>query len=164
MKILVAYLSQTGNTGKAAHAIYDAINVGKEIKPIADVQDAMDYDLIFCGFPVHSHSVPMAVQNFIKSLSPGQNVALFSTHGSLRGGDLAVTAMEHATSLAVKTKLLGTFGCRGKVQSNVIEALMNQPEHRAWAQMAMSADGHPDEADLEDAKAFARKTIAKIPA
>lgn len=72
-----------------------------------------------------------------------------------------MTAMEHATSLAIKTKLLGTFGCRGKVPSKMIEALMNQPEHRAWAQMAMSADGHPDEADLEDAKAFARRMFTK---
>jgi len=164
MKVLVAYFSQTGNTEKVAHAIYDALRVEKDLMPVGDVKDPSGYDLIFCGFPVHSHSVPMPVQNFIRKVPPGHKLALFSTHGSLRGGELAVTAMEHATTLTAQAKLLGTFGCRGKVPSRVIEGLKNQPEHRAWAQMAKSADGHPDDADLEDARAFARRVVTKAAA
>ena len=164
MEVLITYFSETGNTEKVARAIYDALRVEKELMPVRDVSDLNGYDLIFCGFPVHSHSVPMPVQNFIKKIPPGQKLALFSTHGSLRGGELAVTAMEYATSLAAQTKLLGIFGCRGKVVSRVIEALSKQPEHRAWAQMAKSATGHPDEADLEDAMAFARTVLTKAAA
>ncbi len=37
MKVLVTYLSRTGNTRKVAQAIFEEIKDEKEIKPIADV-------------------------------------------------------------------------------------------------------------------------------
>lgn len=158
MKTLVTYFTQTGNTEKVARTIYETIGAQKELLPVKEVKNPDDYDLIFCGFPVHAHSVPLSVQDFIKGIPPGKKLALFVTHGSLRGGELATTAIEHATSLASKLKVLGTFGCRGKVDPKVIEALLKQPEHRAWAETAKSAASHPDESDLEDARHFA-KTI-----
>jgi len=159
MKILVTYFTQTGNTEKVARAIYETIGVQKELLPVKEVRNPDGYDLIFCGFPVHAHSVPLSVQNFIKDIPSGKKLALFVTHGSLRGGELATTAIEHATSLASQLKVLGTFGCRGKVDPKVIEALLKQPEHRAWAETAKSAASHPDESDLEDARHFAKTII-----
>ena len=159
MKVLVTYFTQTGNTEKAARSIYQAIGAIKEMLPLKEVKNPDGYDIIFCGFPVHSHSVPLPVQNFIKSISPGKKLALFVTHGSLRGGELATTAIEHAISLASKLKVLGTFGCRGKVDPELIEALLKKPEHRAWAETAKSAASHPDESDLEDARQFAKKIL-----
>ena len=157
MKILVTYFTQTGNTEKVARAIYEAIGATKEILPVDKAKDPAGYDIIICGFPVHAHSVPLSVQNFIKSIPPGKKLALFVTHGSLRGGELATTAIEHAISLASKLKVLGTFGCRGKVDSKIVEALLKKPEHRAWAETTKSAVSHPDESDLEDARHFAQK-------
>ncbi|MBN1614671.1 MAG: hypothetical protein JW950_09425 [Deltaproteobacteria bacterium] len=162
MKALVTYFSQTGNTEKVARAIHEALHVRKDIVPIQDLQDAGGYDIIFCGFPVHAHSVPGKAQAVFKLLPEGQRIALFSTHGSLRGGQLPKQAFEHAVGLASKHKILGTFGCRGKVDHRVIEALMKQPEHKAWAEEAMSAEGHPNEADLADAKDFARSMMSKL--
>jgi len=162
MKTLVTYYTQTGNTEKVAQAIYQAIGAKKEILPVNEVKSPNGYDLIFCGFPVHAHSVPLSVQNFIKSIPSGKKLALFVTHGSLRGGELASTAIEHAVSLASKLKVLGTFGCRGRVDPKIIEALLKKPEHRAWAETAKSAVSHPDESDLEDARQFAKK-ITTIP-
>jgi len=159
MRILVTYFTHTGNTEKVARAIYEAIGGNKEMLPLREVKKSDGYDIVFCGFPVHSHSVPLPVQNFIKSIPPGKKLAFFVTHGSLRGGELAVTAIEHAISLASKLKLLGTFGCRGKVDPKIIEALLKQPEHRAWAEAAKSAASHPDESDLEDARYFAKKIL-----
>jgi flavodoxin len=159
MKILVTYFTQSGNTEKVAQAIYQAIGGDKEMLPLKEVKDPDGYDIIFCGFPVHAHSVPLPVQNFIKSIPPGKKLALFVTHGSLRGGKLATTAIEHAMSLASTLKLLGTFGCRGKVEPKIIEALLKKPEHRTWAETAKSAVSHPDEADLEDARQFAKKML-----
>jgi flavodoxin len=159
MKILVTYFTKSGNTEKVAEAIYQAIGAKKEIVPLKEARNPDNYDIIFCGFPVHAHSVPVPVQNFIKSITPGKKLAFFVTHGSLRGGELAVTAIEHAISLASQLKLLGTFGCRGKVDPKLIEALLKQPEHRAWAETAKSAVSHPDESDLEDARHFAKKTL-----
>ena len=161
MKALVAYYSQTGNTEKIAHAIYDAIPVAKEIKPVDDVESAQGYDIIFCGFPVHAHGVPGKAQPFIKGLPAGQKIAFFSTHGSLRGGQLPKQAFEEAIGLVPKATVLGHFGCRGRVDQKIIDALMKKIEHRAWAEEAQSAAGHPDAGDLEDAKTFAAEMFAK---
>ena len=161
MKALVAYFTQTGNTEKLAKAVFEAIDVEKDIQPITDLQGAEGYDMVFCGFPVHAHSVPTAVQEFIKGLPAGQKLAIFSTHGSLRGGQLAVTAMEHAMSLAANAKVLGQFGCRGKVSYKILDALMKKPEHKAWVEEAQGAASHPNKADLEDGQDFARKMMAK---
>ena len=162
MKALVAYYSDTGNTEKLARGIYEGVEQAeKEILPIQEVKKVEDFDIIFCGFPVQSHSVPGKAEAFIKSIPEGKKVAFFATHGSLRGGQLAIQAFYYALSLASKITVLGTFGCRGKVKSGIIDALMNKAEHRSWAIEAQGAVGHPDEGDLEDARAWAGEMIAK---
>ena len=88
-------------------------------------------------------------------------MAFFATHGSLRGGELAITAFYDALKLAPTGTVLGTFGCRGKVNSDILDALLNKPEHRGWALEAQSAIGHPHAADLEDAKKWAGAMISK---
>ena len=89
MKTLVTYFSKTGNTRKVAEAIYQALDEGdKEIKPMQEVNSVSDYSLIFCGFPVHSHSVPVPAQNFLKKIPPESKAALFSTHGSTTKGQM----------------------------------------------------------------------------
>lgn len=162
MKVLVSYHSETGNTEKVANAIYDSIEQSeKEISLAVDVSDVSDYNLIFCGFPVQSMSLPKKMESFINSLPAGKKVAFFATHGSLRGGALAVTAFYHAISLAKNLKVIGTFGCRGTVKQGIIDSLLKKAEHRGWALEAQSAAGHPDEADLEDAKSFAEAMMIK---
>ena len=155
-KILVTYLSQTGNTKKIAEAIFEGLEGDKTIKPMDEVQEIEDYSLIFIGFPVHSHSVPYKIESFLQKIPQGEKIALFSTHGSLPGGHLAREALEHAAVIASKAKVLGTFSCRGKVSMDTLEILSKSPEHKAWAEMAASSQTHPDEGDLEDAKSFAK--------
>ena len=162
MKALVAYYSQTGNTEKVARAIYEAITMEKTLAPVTEVESVAGYDIVFIGFPVHSHSVPSKALPIFKLLAEGQKIAFFSTHGSLRGGQLPKQAVEHALGLAVKAKVLGTFGCRGGVDERIIEMLMQKPEHKAWAEEAQGAAQHPDAHDLADAKEFARQVIAKV--
>ncbi|MBU2497894.1 MAG: flavodoxin family protein [Proteobacteria bacterium] len=165
MKVLVTYYSETGNTEKLARAIFEGIRgkkVQKDILPMSEVKDLEEYGLIFCGFPVHASSVPRKVEPFLKGIPKDKLLAIFSTHGSLRGGQLAVHAFEYALSLAAKAKIIGTFGCRGKVKHSLIEALMKKPEHRAWAEEAQSSvHHHPDDADFEDGRDFAKKMIKK---
>jgi flavodoxin len=155
-KTLVTYYSKTGNTKKIAEAIYAVLTGIKEFKPISEVEDINNYQLIFIGFPVQAHSVPYPVEKLLNSIPAGKKIALFSTHGSLTGGQLSREAIEHAITLAAKAKVLGTFSCRGKVSLEALEALKKSPEHEAWAEMAASASTHPNEADLEDARAFAK--------
>lgn len=164
MKALVTYYSETGNTEKLANAIYEGIEHSeKEIFPIAEVKEVKGYDLVFLGFPVMASSVPARAEQFLKGLPEGTNLAVFATHGSLRGGQLAVTAFDYAMSLAPTCKVVGTFGCRGKVKDSVIQALLKKPEHKAWAEEAQSsAYGHPDEADLADGRDFAGRMETKV--
>lgn len=158
--ILVTYFSLTGNTKKVAQAIYEILEGDKAIKPIGEVKDIKDFALIFIGFPVHSHSVPSKVEFFLKKIPAGKKIALFSTHGSIAGSRLSREALEYATVAASKAKILGTFSCRGKVSMQAMEMFSKSPEHRLWAEMAASAQTHPSESDLEEARTFARMVMS----
>ena len=123
--------------------------------PIDQVADLDKYDLIFCGFPVQHHSVPAKMIHFLQSLPRGKKLALFATHGSLRGGEKAIAAFYAALSLTSGQTILGTFGCRGQVKPQLLDEWMDQLHERSWAMEAQSANGHPDISDLEDARSFA---------
>ncbi|MGD8981154.1 MAG: flavodoxin family protein [Desulfobacterales bacterium] len=162
MKVLVTYFSETGNTEKLAKAIFEAVlSSKKEILPIQEATGIDDYDVIFIGFPVQSHNVPGSVEAFAKKLPEAKKVAYFATHGSMRGGELAVTAFYHALHIAKNVVILGTFGCRGQVNQKIIDDLSTKIEHKAWAHEAQGAIGHPDEADFEDGRKWAQKMIVK---
>lgn len=162
MKALVTYYSRTGNTKKLAHAIYDAIHVEKKLATLEEVESFEGYDIIFLGFPVQAHSVPAKVIPFFKKLPAGQKIALFTTHGSLRGGRLPKQALEHAASISGRAKILGTFGVRGRVDATLLDALSKQMEHQAWAEEAQGAHAHPNDADLADGRTFAKEILAKV--
>jgi len=155
-KTLVTYFSRTGNTQKVAEAIFDEIPGDKVLKPMAEVEELASYQNIFVGFPVQMHSVPYPAEVFLKKIPEAKKVALFSTHGSVTGSNLSREALEYASVLVSKARLVGTFSCRGRVSMKAIEALMKSPEHEAWADMAASAATHPDAHDLAEARAFAR--------
>jgi flavodoxin len=157
MNILVAFYSETGNTRKVAEAIFSCIQrKRKELLPIDQVDDLAKHDLIFCGFPVHHHSVPAKMIHFLQRIPKGKKLAIFATHGSLRGGEKSIAAFYAALGLTGGRTILGTFGCRGQVKFQLIDEWMEKPQERAWAMEAQSANGHPDAADLEDACTFAR--------
>lgn len=158
-KILVTYFSLTGNTKKIAEAIFSVLEGDKTIEPIEEVQELDDYTLVFIGFPVHSHSVPFKVASLLKKIPKGKKIAFFSTHGAITGSHLSQEAIENAAVTASKAKILGTFSCRGRVSSKALEVLSQSPEHTLWAEMAASAQTHPDKADLEDARTFARRIV-----
>ncbi len=155
-KTLVTYFTRTGNTKLVAEAIFEVLPGDKSLKPMAEAGDIAPYQLLFVGFPVQTHSVHFSVETFLKGIPEGKKVALFSTHGSVTGSQLSREALEYASVLVAKAKLVGTFSCRGKVSMHALEVLMKAPEHEAWADMAASAATHPDAHDLEDARAFAR--------
>jgi flavodoxin len=156
MSILVTYYSETGNTRKVAEALFAGIkHTKKKLLPIDQVEDPGQYELIFCGFPVQHHGVPAKMVHFLQSIPQGKKMALFATHGSLRGGEKAISAFYAALSLTGGRTILGTFGCRGQVKFELLDKWMENPHERAWAMEALSANGHPDASDLEDARSFA---------
>jgi flavodoxin len=156
MNVLVAYHSETGNTRKIAEAVFAALHVTqKKLLPIVEATDLTAYDLIFCGFPVQHHSVPAKAVHFLRRIPPGKKIALFATHGSLRGGEKALSAFYAALNALQGQTVIGTFGCRGQVKPQLIDEWMESPQHLAWAREAQSANGHPDAADVADAREFA---------
>jgi flavodoxin len=162
MKTLVIYYSESGNTEKLAEAIYEGLDASEnEIKKFSEPVNFADYDVIFVGFPVHGSSVPSKAEKCLKRIPDGKMLAIFGTHGSLRGGPLAISAFHYAITLAPKAKVIGTFGCRGQVKASLIETLIAKPEYKFWALGAQSAAGHPDDADLEDGKQFAKLMLLK---
>lgn len=156
-KTLVTYFSQSGNTKLIAEAIYAALDGEKDIFPLDEAKDLDAYDLVFIGFPVHSHSLSYKAEVFLKKIRPGKKIALFCTHGSLPGHRLSREALEYAVVLASKAKILGTFCVRGKLSLQALETLSHSPEHQEWVEMAASANTHPDADDLEEARVFARQ-------
>ncbi len=160
MEILVAYYSETGNTRKVAEAVFAGLrHTRKKLLPIDQAGDLAGYDLIFCGFPVQHHSVPARMVHFLRSIPAGKKIALFASHGSLRGGEKALSAFYAALSLLPGHTVIGTFGCRGQVKAQMIDEWMESPQHQAWAREAQSASGHPDAADLHDAHEFAETML-----
>jgi len=161
-KTLVTYFSRTGNTRKVAEAIFEALEGDRTLKPIDEASDLAAYGLIFVGFPVQSHSVPYPVEVFLKSIPANMKIALFCTHGALPGHRLSREAIEHAVVLAARAKVLGTFAVRGKLSLQALDVLSKSPEHQEWVEMAGSANSHPNETDLAEAKVFARniRTLA----
>ena len=162
MKTLVTYHSNSGNTEKIARAIFDGLDTTeKTLLPMAEVNDSGEYDVVFAGFPVQAHSVPVKPAAFIEALPGHTKLVLFASHGALQGGELAVTALYHALGLAKGSTVLGTFDSQGEVPEAVLEALADKPEHRGWVWEARAAAGHPDQADLAEARDFARLMLLK---
>ena len=141
MKVLVTFYTQTGNTEKVAKAIYEAVTVQKEILPLAQARGRIrSYFLRF------SRAGP---QRAGKNGGLHQGAAQGAESGFLR--DPRVSARRPAPEagfrergrVAVILKVLGQFGCRGKVDPKVIDDLMKKPEHKAWAEEALGAAGTP---------------------
>lgn len=165
MRALVAYYSETGNTAKVAQALFDGLTAReKELKEISDISSVEGFDLIYCGFPVMEHSVPIKMQGFLKKIPADAKIALFSTHGSFTDGLKSTTAFEYAAVLAPAAKILGTIGFRGKVKQAILDALEKKPEHKSWVEEAFSASSHPNESDLQDAANFGNVILRKAKA
>ena len=47
------------------------------------------------------------------------------------------------------------------MKTDLLEVLAKKSEHRTWTEEAQGAVAHPDEADLEDAKDFAKRMMKK---
>ncbi len=163
MRVLVTYLSATGNTEEVAHAIYHSVihESHKQMLPLELADEFEDPDVVFVGFPVVEERVPEAVADYLRGLPDGLELALFCTHGSYRGGEVALRAMVSALELAAGKTILGTFSCQGEVPAEVIDALHGHPEHAGWLLEAKGSVGHPSADERDEAREFARHVLVK---
>ncbi len=165
MKVLVAYISWTGNTRKVAEAIFSQIQVENEIKTISEVDDLKVYDLVFVGFPIHAFGqVPAEAQRFLEEYCAGKKIVLFVTHGAPEYSLLVPEWLAKCKLIAQNSKLLGIFNCTGQVAKEQIDAMLQSSDPKAQEiakKVAVSSKGQPDTMRLEQAKAFAKEMITK---
>lgn len=164
MKVLVAYMSSTGNTKKVAEAIYGEIVGDKEIKRIEDVQDIGPYDLSFLGFPTHQFGPDKKTKEFLeKQCRDGRKVALFVTHCAPEDAPDVSEWMGKFKQAASGANLVGFFDCQGELAKSVEMVMKIAPkkEIRFFAKNHNSK-GQPDEARLIKARTFARETISQM--
>jgi len=164
MKVLVAYLSSTGNTKKVAEAIFGEITTEKELKRIEDVQDIGPYDLSFLGFPTHQFGPDKKAKEFLEGqCKDGRKVALFVTHCAPEDAPDLSEWMSKFKQAAAGANLVGFFDCQGELAKS-IETIMKiapKKEIRFFAKNHHS-QGQPDETRLARARAFAREVMGRM--
>ncbi len=159
-KILVAYMSQTGNTRKVAEAIFDAIPEPKELKRLQDVVSLEGYGLAFLGFPVQGSGPNNQAKSALGKLAKGRRVALFITHAAPEDAPEMPECKQRFRDVAEGADIVGLFDCQGQLAWMVktFMRFMPDPQLRRWAKMDNSK-GQPDAARLERAGAFAREVV-----
>ncbi|MCJ7807472.1 MAG: flavodoxin family protein, partial [Dehalococcoidia bacterium] len=73
MKVIVAYMSQTGNTRKVAEAIFEEIQTEKEIKALDELGSLQGYDLSFIGFPIQIYGPAQPAKAFLEEHAAGKD-------------------------------------------------------------------------------------------
>jgi flavodoxin len=161
MKVLVAYLSQTGNTKKVAEAIYGAIPEPKEIKQVEDVTSLEGYDLAFLGFPIHASGPDKKVKTFLETHVKDRAIALFITHAAPEGAPPLQGWIQKFREAALGANIVGIFDCQGQA-SRLIRIIMRMSRSPGVRASARGSQGQPDATRLERARTFAVETINKL--
>jgi flavodoxin len=163
MKVLVAYMSSTGNTKKIAEAIYGEISADKEIKPVSEVESLVGYDLAFLGFPTHGYGPDKKAKAAMEKLCKGEKkVALFVTHAAPEDEAEVAEYMKKFSQAASGANIVGTFNCQGQLASGVKFIMKISPNKKLRSDAKRdNSHGQPDAKRIESAKAFARETMSR---
>ena len=168
MKIAIIFASQTGNTAAVARAIREGC-AGHEIvafgPPPAEVGEA---ELIFAGSWTDRGTCAPEVGEFLRTLH-GKTVALFGTAGfGLSESYFASLGDRFKGELPADNRAVDAWFCPGKMPPEVRERyeaqLKERPGDKRLENMLQAYDHaltHPDGADLESARAFARSILEK---
>ena len=161
MKVLVAYMSQTGNTKKVAEAIYGVLPEPKEIKPVKDVATLEGYDLAFLGFPCHASGPEKQVKTFLGKHVKDRTIALFITHMAPEEAPPLKEWIQNFRDAAVGANIVGIFDCQGEVRGlmKTIVRFHRDPNVRESIQ---TSQGKPDAVRLERARTFANEMMNKV--
>ncbi|NLG38234.1 MAG: flavodoxin [Clostridiales bacterium] len=164
MKVLVAYMSKTGNTKKVAEAIYQELDGEKAILPVEQVVDTSGYDLTFLGFPVQRFGPdPKTVGLLRKHCQPGRDVALFITHAAPEEEPELGEWLDKFRAAASAANIVGVFDCQGQLAQGVKRMMLLLPVRRLRSMAKRdNSQGQPDAARLARARGFAREMQAKM--
>ena len=164
VKVLVTYLSKTGNTRKVAEAIFGEIADDKEMRPIDQIASIEGYDIAFLGLPVHAQGPDKGEVKLLEKLCVnGRSVALFITHASPEDAPELQQSLGKFRQAARGANLVDVFDCQGQLAKGIklIMSIMPNADYRRWAKVDNS-QGQPDEARLERARTFSRNVMARL--
>lgn len=164
MKVLVAYMSSTGNTKKIAEAIHGEISAEKEIKPVSEVDDLGAYDLSFLGFPTHGYGPDKKTRAILEKLCRDKKkVALFVTHAAPETEPEVAEYIAKFKQAASGAEIVGTFDCQGQLASGVKFIMKISPNKKLRSDAKRdNSQGQPDGKRIDMAKAFARETMGRM--
>ena len=137
-KMMVIYDSVTGNTKKVAEVIAETL----KCKSVAVDELAGDgrWDLAVIGTPVHGMRPTARIRGLLDRVS-ADRFAFFCTYGvPCLGKKMADSCLGFMSSRS-SGKVIGVFRCAG------------------FHQFLKTSKGHPDAADLEAAKVFAKACL-----
>jgi flavodoxin len=163
MKVLVAYVSRTGNTKKVAEAIFQEIQVEKEIKELEALEGLEGYDLCFVGFPVEAYGPAQPAKVFLEKHAEGKDIVLFITHATPEDSEFLLQELEACRAAAVSANIVGLFNCQGELSEKLAEFMKSSgdPQWAAWAEVRPATLGQPDAKRLKRARVFARNIMKK---
>jgi flavodoxin len=164
IRVLVTYLTKTGNTQKIAEAIYGEITEEKELKPWDEVATFEGYDLAFVGFPIMKMGPTPDVEAFLQEHTAGRDIALFCTHAAPEDAPPLADWLEKCKCPAAKANIVGMFDCQGEMSQEIADAMTKSgvPQLVEWAKGRGATLGQPDESRVERARAFAREVMATV--
>jgi flavodoxin len=182
VNILIAYFSQTGNTAKVAQAIYEAVSSQADKAHLKEIDEITAgglnaYDLVYLGSACHDADLAKPVKHVLQEITHSSpfKLASFVTHATRmpEDGERAKELYAKWAGLCTRTldqvceekqiAFLGYFHCQG-VPSPPIETFIHNTiitDDDEWETYVEEVRKHPDEEDLEKAKAFALQILAE---
>lgn len=136
---IIYHSSQSGNTEKLAKAVAEELNVRAERIGKDSISFPQPVDLLFVGDGIYWAKPHKTTRKFFKELNPApiRNAAVFATYGNQFkiGDDLKKLLQDKGIHVVGDP-----FTCKG-------------------ASVGTKNQGHPDETDLQNVRAFARKIV-----
>ncbi|MHA1267185.1 MAG: flavodoxin family protein [Candidatus Helarchaeota archaeon] len=166
MKILITYVSTSGNTEAIAKSMAEGLaGMDLTIAPAekVDPQKLAEFDLLFLGSGVYAGGAGKQINQLIKAAEAlPEKVVLFCTHANPDSAFWSSVFKKVKKQLSKKNaSVLAEFDCIGENKDHkVVEMLLKtQPQLKSAIE---AAKGHPDATDLENAKKFAKTLIQQI--
>lgn len=164
MRSAILVSSRTGNTWKIARQMRRALGPECSLYRSDEAVDVSDCDLVLVGFWLDSGHVDDDAAAVLQRLQ-GKKAAIFATMGGDPRSEAARKVMQSAVDLLLSgdrgNQLLGTFMCRGRISSAVLQRMYelfphikDDPAHQARIKAAAA---HPDAGD----KLLAQLTAAR---
>jgi flavodoxin len=164
LKVLVTYQSITGNTQKIAEAIFEEINVDKEIIPFKEIDTLSEYDFIFVGCPIVKFGAGEVTKKWMNKYLNGKRIGLFCTHGAPEFAPDVPSWIENLKTTAqdAGAEIVSFFHCQGELSQSVLDMMTKADDPHVRKLAGFGRDetiGQPDESRVEKAREYARLTI-----